>query len=126
VITVEYTNLGSVTAYKAQARLSAVEPFSSSDQTAYLGDILPGGKAAAQYAISASSSAAPGSYTLDTEVRYRDALDNSQISDTFRAPVTVVPRPASDAVIPMAIAAVVIIGIIAIAAYYLLVVRRKQ
>ena len=126
VITVEYTNLGSVTAYKAQARLSAVEPFSSSDQTAYLGDIPPGGKATAQYAISASSSAAPGSYTLDTEVRYRDALDNSQISDTFRAPVTVVPRPASDTVIPMAIAAVVIIGIIAAAAYYLIVVRRKQ
>jgi hypothetical protein len=125
VIAVEYTNLGSVTAYKAQARLSAVEPFASSDQTAYLGDIPPGGKVTAQYAISASSSAAPGNYTLDTEVRYRDALDNSQISDTFRAPVNVVPRPASDALVPV-IAAIVVIGAIAAAAYYFLVMRRKQ
>jgi len=94
VITVEYTNLGSVTAYKAQARLSAVEPFSSSDQTAYLGDIPPGGKATAQYAISASSSAAPGSYTLDTEVRYRDALTTARSPIPSGHRLTVVPRPA--------------------------------
>jgi hypothetical protein len=125
VIAIEYTNLGSVTAYKAQARLSAVEPFSSADQMAYLGDIPPGGKAVAQYAIAASSSAAPGNYTLDTEVRYRDALDNSQISDTFRAPLSVLPRPASDA-LGTVIAAIVVIGIIAALVYYFLVMRRKQ
>ena len=43
VITVEYQNTGTVTAYQAQARLSAVDPLSSSDTLAYLGDIPPGG-----------------------------------------------------------------------------------
>ncbi|MFA7695643.1 MAG: S-layer protein, partial [Methanoregula sp.] len=84
VITVEYQNLGTITANHAQARLSVVEPLSSSDSTAYLGDIPPGGKATAQYSITAASGAEPASYALDTEVRYRDALDNSQISDTFK------------------------------------------
>jgi hypothetical protein len=125
IVAVEYTNLGSITANKAQARLSAVDPFSSSDETAYLGDIPPGGKATAQYAITADSSAVPGNYTLDTEVRYRDALDNSQISDTFKAPVTVV-APASGGAIPLPAAVTVIVLIIIGAGYYVFVMRKKQ
>ncbi len=42
VIQVVYQNRGNTIAYHAQARLSAVEPFKSSDDTAYLGDIKPG------------------------------------------------------------------------------------
>jgi len=126
LVAVEYTNLGSITANKAQARLSAVDPFTSSDETAYLGDIPPGGKATAQYAITADSSAVPGNYTLDTEVRYRDALDNSQISDTFKAPVTVVAPPASAGLVRIleygAVAAVVLGAL----GYYIFVMRKKR
>ncbi len=65
-------------------------------------------------------------YSLNTEVRYRDALDNSQVSDSFNVQVTVQPRPASGGLIQ----ALGIIGIIAIigigAGYYLLVMRKKK
>ena len=125
MIAVEYTNLGSITANKAQARLSAVDPLTSSDETAYLGDIAPGGQATAQYAIAASSSAEPGTYNLDTEVRYRDALDNSQISDTFKAPVTVV-APASGGIVPLTAAVTIIVLIVIGVGYYAFVMRKKQ
>jgi hypothetical protein len=126
MVVVEYQNLGVITAHNAQARLSVVDPLSSTDSTAYLGDIPPGGKATAQYAITAASGAAPATYALDTEVRYRDALDNSQISDTFKADVQVVPRPATAALVQLLELVVVVAGILTAIGYYVLVVRKKQ
>ncbi|MGB8220816.1 MAG: NEW3 domain-containing protein [Methanoregula sp.] len=126
VITVVYQNAGSVTANQAQARLSAVDPLSSSDTNAYLGDIPPGGNVTAQYAITAASGAAPGTYALDTEIRYRDALDNSQISDTFKAPVTVVAQPASEGPLQLPAALTLIVLVLIGAGYYVLVMRKKR
>ena len=39
VVTVEYKNTGDTTVYSAQARISAVDPFTSNDDTAYIGDL---------------------------------------------------------------------------------------
>jgi len=126
VIAVEYQNAGTMTAYQAQARLSAVDPLSSSDTLAYLGDIPPGGNVTAHYAITAANSAAPGTYALDTEVRYRDALDNSQISDTFKADVQVVPRPATAPLVQLLEIVAVVAVILGAAGYYVLVMRKKK
>src|SRR5512145_1229215 len=41
-IRVQYKNTGDATAHEAQARLSMVDPFSSNDDTAYLGDVAAG------------------------------------------------------------------------------------
>ncbi|MFA4861517.1 hypothetical protein [Methanoregula sp.] len=40
----------------------------------------------AQYRVSSGSDVAPSSYSLNSEVRYRDSLDNRQISDRFWTP----------------------------------------
>jgi hypothetical protein len=126
VVNLNYQNTGTTTAYHAQARLNAVAPFSSSDTSAYLGDIKPGEQATARYALTVDDAATPTTYHLDTEVRYRDALDNSQISDSFTADVQVIPRPASDSVVRIlpiiVVVAVVVIG----AGYYVLVKRKKN
>jgi hypothetical protein len=89
VIEVEYRNTGGATAYSAQARLSAVDPFSSNDDTAFLGDLAPGESAVARYEISSDGGATAKSYGLDSEIRYRDSLDNSQISDTMKVEIQV-------------------------------------
>ncbi|WP_319580274.1 S-layer protein [uncultured Methanospirillum sp.] len=89
VIEVQYRNDGSAPAYSAEARISAVDPFTSNDDLAYLGDLKPGEAGVAKFEVSASSDATVKTYGLDSEVRYRDALDNSQISDTIKVPVTV-------------------------------------
>ncbi|PWR73070.1 S-layer protein [Methanospirillum lacunae] len=89
VIEVQYKNDGSSPAYSTEARISAVDPFTSNDDLAYLGDLKPGESGVAKFEVSASSDATVKTYGLDSEVRYRDALDNSQISDTIKVPVTV-------------------------------------
>ena len=126
VIVVEYRNNGDTTAYHSQARISAVDPFKSSDDTTYLGDLKPGDEATARYQISVDEAAEIRTYSLDAEMRYRDALDNSQVSDTFKVPVSVEPKPASGGLISMlpALLLIVIIGIGA--GYYLHVIQRKK
>ena len=126
VVEVVYQNSGATTAYNAQARLSVVEPFQSSDDTAYLGDLKPGGNATARYQVTTDDAAVARQYYLDTEVRYRDALDNSQVSDTFNVPVQVQAKPVWSGMM-QALAAIGVIAIICIGAgYYLLIMRKKK
>jgi hypothetical protein len=125
-IQVEYQNNGTANAYDSQARLSVVEPFKSSDDTAYLGDLKPGEKATARYQVSVDDAAVAKVYTLDTEVRYRDALDNSQVSDTFNITFQVQAKPSSVGLMQV-LTAMVFIALIGIGAgYYLLVMRKKK
>jgi hypothetical protein len=126
VIHVEYQNTGLTTAYNAQARLSVVDPFTSTDDTAYLGDLKPGETATARYQMKADDTAAVKDYTLDTEVRYRDVLDISHGSDIIHVPVQVQPKPAS-AGIMQALPIFVIIAPICIGAgYYFMVMKKKK
>ncbi len=126
IIEVTYRNTGETTAYSAQARVSVVDPFTSNDDSAYLGDIAPGQTAVARYEVGVSSDAVAKDYALDSEVRYRDSLDNSQISDTVKIPVTVVKPTTQDGL--MDNLAIIIAGIVVIVAagYYLLVMRKKK
>jgi hypothetical protein len=125
-IAIQYQNTGDTIAYHAEARLSAVDPFTSADNNAYLGDLKPGDNATAHFRISADSSAHLRDYALDTEVRYRDALDNSQVSDTFKVNVKVTPPSQSLGFLGV-LSLVIIVAIIGIGAgYYLLVMRKKK
>jgi hypothetical protein len=126
VIQVEYQNTGVTTAFNAQARLSVVDPFTSTDDTAYLGDLKPGQTATARYQMSADDTAAVKDYTLDTEIRYRDVLDISHSSDIIHVPVQVQPKPAS-AGLMQALPIIVVIALICIGAgYYFLVIKKKK
>ena len=126
VVVIEYQNTGTATAYHAQARLNAVAPFTSSDNSAYLGDIGPGIRVTARYSLTVDGEAPLKTYDLDTEVRYRDTFDNSQISNTFRAAVQVVPGPGYTRLVPVlplvALVAIALIG----AGYYVLIMRKKK
>ena len=93
VIEVEYRNTGAAKVFNAQARLSAVDPFTSGDDTAFLGDMAPGESKVAAFEVNVDSGATAKEYGLDSEIRYRDALDNSLISDTMKVKISVSERP---------------------------------
>lgn len=88
-ITVEYKNTGDTPVYSAQARVSAVDPFTSNDDTAYIGDLRPGESKAVSYIISVDRTATIKEYGLDSEIRYRDALENTYISDIMKVRINV-------------------------------------
>lgn len=121
VIEVEYQNTGSALARQVQARISAVDPFTSSDDSAYLGDLAPGEKARARYKVNVDSGATAKEYGLDSEIRYRDALDNSAISDTMKVQV----RVENGGISPLLIAGILILVACAAGAGYYFLKKRK-
>ncbi|MDD1729653.1 MAG: S-layer protein [Methanospirillum sp.] len=125
-IEVTYRNDGAATAYSAEARISAVDPFTSNDDLAYLGDLKPGESGTAKFEISTASDATKKTYGLDSEIRYRDALDNSQISDTVKVPISVVTREGITSLLGNPVVLAVLLVIILGGGYYLYTRRQKK
>ena len=124
ILEVVYRNAGAAKVYSAQARISAVDPFTSSDDTAYLGDLAPGETATARFEVSIDADATLKNYGIDSEIRYRDDLDNSKISDTMKVQVVLEKKEGTLFTNPvfLAVIAVVIIG----AGYYIFAYRKKK
>jgi len=124
ILEVVYRNAGAAKVYSAQARISAVDPFTSSDDTAYLGDLAPGETAVARFEVSIDADATLKNYGIDSEIRYRDDLDNSKISDTMKVQVALEKREGTLFTNPvfLAVIAVAIIG----AGYYIFAYRKKK
>jgi hypothetical protein len=116
IISVEYKNTGETTIYSAQSRISAVDPFTSNDDIAYLGDLKPGESVVASYEMSVDRSATIKEYGLDSEIRYRDAIDNTYISDTMKVKINVISSAGMTAVLSnpvyLSIIVAAIIGIV--------------
>ena len=124
ILEVVYRNAGAAKVYSAQARISAVDPFTSSDDTAYLGDLAPGETATARFEVSIDADATLKNYGIDSEIRYRDDLDNSKISDTMKVQVVLEKKEGTLFTNPvfLAVIAVAIIG----AGYYIFAYRKKK
>lgn len=81
ILEVVYKNSGAATVYNAQARISAVDPpFTSNDDTAFLGDLAPGETATARFEVnvdvpaprrSTGSTPRSATATTSTTARYR-------------------------------------------------------
>lgn len=123
-IEVVFENRGGSPAYGAQARISAVDPFSSPADISYLGDLSPGQKAVAKFELAVEKGATTKDYGLDAEIRYKDGLNNSHISDPMKVRVSVVPRTGFDAVISNPILLSIIIALLIGIAYYLFIHRK--
>ncbi|PKG33060.1 MAG: S-layer protein [Methanoregula sp.] len=88
-IQVEYKNTGDSPVYGAKARISAVDPFTSTSDIAYIGDLQPNESRVIIFQLGVDRSATIKEYGLDSEIRYRDALDNTHLSDPMKLTVDV-------------------------------------
>ena len=122
VINVVYKNTGDAAVYSAQARISAVDPFTSNDDIAYIGDLQPAESKMVSYIMSVDKGATLKEYGLDSEIRYRDALDNTYISDTMKVPINVTAPSGINSILSnpiyLAIVVAAIIGIIYLVFHY--------
>ena len=108
------------------ARLSAVDPFSSNDDSAYLGDMAPGDSVVGSYEVTVDSSATEKEYGLDTEIRYRDANDNSILSKSMKAVVDVKDTSGPLSFFTSPIFIIIIVAIVLIGGYYVFMKRKGQ
>jgi hypothetical protein len=117
-------NTGPVTLTSAQARVKVVDPFSSTRNTVALGDLGPGEETTVTISLAVDKAATRKVYGLDTEIQYRDALDNIVITSPSTLRVAVVDRNIIESVTtnPVYISIIVAIVLGAVYVYY----RRKK
>ncbi len=123
VLSITYMNTGEETATDAVARISVTDPFSSTDDQAYLGTLEPGESVTAVFVIDTDSGAAIKPYGIDTEIRFKDSTDKSRISESMTATVTITPLiPGSEKMKPYILPAILILILVLLAVgvrYYL-------
>ncbi len=84
MLKVTYKNTGEEPANDATIRVSATDPFSTTDDQAYLGNLKPGESAVAVFNIDVDEIATPKPYSLSSEILYEDAEGHNQISDSVK------------------------------------------
>jgi hypothetical protein len=126
VIPVTYRNIGTAGVNSAQARIFTVDPFTSSDDTSYLGDIAPGMEKTAYFDITADPGATVKNYGLDSEIMYRDALNNDQVSDRVKVAVDVTSTSLVRQIVSNPYALIVIALVVIAAVYFGVIQRRKK
>lgn len=127
VLEVTYRNNGNLTVYDTQSRLTPHGLVTLDNNVEFLGTIGPGESVTARYTVQVDGSAEPGKYTFDSTLRYRDALDNSQESDTVAVTLQVLPaKQGTIAGLPVSTITAVIILVVIAAGIGLLAYRRKK
>lgn len=127
-IEITYRNNGKTTVYETQSRITPHGGITVDGNVAYLGEIRPGETATAQYEIDVSGETQPGTYTFDSNLRFRDALGNSQESDTVPVTVQVLPaKTGTIAGVPTTIlVAALILVVIAAGIGYMAYLRKTK
>ncbi len=119
-ITVTYTNIGEEPAREAAVSLSLFNPFSSTDDQAFIGTIQPGENATVVFRMDVDSEATAKDYVINSEIRYTDVDGTSAISESMKIPVEV-DQPGAFSKVAYMLAALIVLA----AAGFYLYKRRK-
>jgi hypothetical protein len=95
MLRVTYKNSGEEPAKDATVRVSAADPFSTTDDQAYLGTLNAGESAVAVFDMDVDETATPKPYSLNSEILYEDADGHDQVSDSVKINTKVLPAEES-------------------------------
>lgn len=119
VLKATYRNIGDDPVKDAIARLSIFQPFSSTDDQAYIGTLDPQESKTVTFRIDVDSDATPKDYGINSEIKYTDVNGDTVISESMKIPVNVTAATQS-----LLLPIIVILVILAAAGGY--VYKRKQ
>ncbi len=114
-----YKNIGDDPVKDAIARLSIFQPFSSTDDQAYIGTLDPQEAKTVTFRIDVDSDATPKDYGINSEIKYTDVNGDTVISESMKIPVIVTAATQS-----LLLPVIVILVILGAAGGY--VYKRKQ
>lgn len=113
-----YTNVGEVVAEDATVRISAADPFSTTDDQAYLGTLEPGDSAVAIFKLKVDDTAIAKPYAINSEVKYDDQDGHSRISDNIKIRIEIVEPEGSVFPNGTAVAVIGAVAVIAVGSYF--------
>ncbi len=89
LVSVKLRNAGNFEVRDATARITVVDPFSTTDDTAYIGTLKPGEAKDVTFKLKVDGDATPKLYALNLEVKYRDPSGEWVISEPVKMPIEV-------------------------------------
>jgi hypothetical protein len=91
MLSVTYKNVGSLPIKDAIVRISASDPFSTTDDQAFIGSIAPGESAVALFNLKVDETATTKMYGINSEIKYEDVDGHDRISDNIKIQVETLP-----------------------------------
>ena len=88
---VVYRNTGEEAVTDATVRISADDPFSTTDDQSFLGTMGPGETSEAVFKLKVDEAAVPKNYAINSEIKYEDIDGHSRISDTVKIQTRTLP-----------------------------------
>ncbi|MCL7415010.1 MAG: hypothetical protein M8349_02970 [ANME-2 cluster archaeon] len=92
LLCITYKNVGELPVNGATVRISASDPFSTTDDQAFLGSLAPGASALAKFNLKVDDSATPKMYGINSEIKYEDVDGQDRISDNIKIQVETLPK----------------------------------
>jgi hypothetical protein len=91
LLCVTYKNVGELPVTDATVRISASDPFSTTDDQAFIGSLAPGESALARFNLKVDDTATPKMYSINSEIKYEDVDGHDRISDNIKIQVEILP-----------------------------------
>ncbi len=88
---VTYKNVGELPVTDATVRISVSDPFSTTDDQAFIGSLAPGESALARFNLKVDETATPKMYGINSEIKYEDVDGHDRISDNIKIQVETLP-----------------------------------
>jgi hypothetical protein len=109
LLRVVYKNTGEEAVKDATVRISAGDPFSTTDDQSFLGSIAPGETTEAVFKLKVDETAVSKVYAINSEIKYEDTDGHSQISDTIKIETETLPAGSSGSGMGMYIGILVVL-----------------
>lgn len=88
---VTYRNVGNLPVTDATVRISVSDPFSTTDDQAFIGSLTPGESALARFNLKVDKTATQKMYGINSEIKYEDVDGHDRISDNIKIQVETLP-----------------------------------
>ncbi len=92
---VTYKNVGELPVTDATVRISVSDPFSTTDDQAFIGSLAPGESALAKFNLKVDDTATTKMYGINSEIKYEDVDGHDRISDNIKIQVETLPAVSS-------------------------------
>ena len=125
VVSVPIKNTSNSEVRDVLARVNVIDPFTSTDETSYVGALQAGETGTAKFRISVDNDAVPKTYALDVVVKYWDSEGNSYMSKPMKVKLEVKPASGlSEQTVALIIG--MIVAIAGVSSYLIVKKRRKR
>lgn len=88
---VTFENTGELPVKDATVRISTADPFSTTDDQAFIGSMEPGSSSQAVFNLKVDNSATIKPYSINSEIKYEDVDGHDKVTDNIKIQVEILP-----------------------------------